>query len=82
MMVSNGTLRCVSIGCLRSGHSHEDVDQIFGSLAMFVLRKCKVAASPLDFRQCLQDFLEQLPRPYEPLRWTVKLDAIRDWPLA
>ena len=81
MLVSSATLRSISLGCLTSGHSHEDIDQMFGSVARFVIRKCKVANTPMDFQSILVDFLAQLPRAHEPNRWVVKLDKVRDWSL-
>lgn len=79
MMVSNGIVKSARLACLTSGHSHEDIDQLFGSLAMFLVRKCRVASTPLDFKECLELFLSKLPRPHEPDRWVIKLDAVRDW---
>ena len=64
---------------LRSGHSHEDIDQAFGSLALWLARKARHAATPDDFQTIIQDWARQLDRPHEKERVVVKLDQCRDW---
>eukprot|EP00969_Alexandrium_andersonii_P277626 12271866-Alexandrium_andersonii.AAC.1 len=56
---------------LRTGHSHEDVDAMFGTWAQFLGRQ-KTLETPSDFRQALaQEFRSDT-------HFTV-LDYVRDW---
>ena len=71
-----------SLRNLRSGHSHEDVDQFFGSLATYMVKHARHCETAGDVLQVVQAFLDQVPRPYEPLRRAFKVDAVRDWCLA
>ena len=64
---------------LRTGHSHEDIDQLFGRVASFIKLKVRTALTSSDFVHALEEFTRQLDRPFEPQRFVVKLDSIRDW---
>ena len=65
---------------LRTGHSHEDVDQLFGVLAAYIARHGRSANSPKEFCQHIQMWLAtKLDRPHEPLRKCVLMDQCRDW---
>ncbi|CAE7253175.1 cofG [Symbiodinium sp. CCMP2592] len=64
---------------LRSGHSHEDIDQAFGSCAAFLVKKAAKAESSDSFQQHLTNFLEELPRPHEKERAVVRISRVRDW---
>ena len=67
---------------LRSGHSHEDLDQIFGRLASYIARSARTAASPREFQQIIQTWLDtKLDRPHEPFRQCILMDQCRDWML-
>ena len=78
--VSCGRLHSAALSFLRTGHSHEDVDQLFGQLAQYLLR-VRTAETADEVVQHVQAFLDTCPRPYEPKRYAVKLDATRDWML-
>ena len=65
---------------LRSGHSHEDLDQVFGSLSKCLVR-VRTAQTSDDVVNHIRRFLHELPRPHESGRYAVKLDQTRDWPL-
>ena len=68
---------------LRSGHSHEDVDQVFGLLASHMAMRARNATGPPEFQGIIQDFLDnRLSRPHEPERHAVLLDQCRDWSLS
>lgn len=77
---ASGLIGSARLRNLRTGHSHEDVDQLFGRLATFVARHARVAASPADFRDIIQHWLDdKLDRPHEPLRRAILMDQCRDW---
>ena len=68
---------------LRSGHSHEDIDQCFGQLAAFISKHGRTANGPPDFRSLIQRWMDStLQRPYEKTSYAVILDQCRDWYLA
>ena len=56
--MSSRTIRSAALNCLRSGHSHEDIDQMFGQLATFMLRS-KDLQDPTDVKRCIQAFLDK-----------------------
>ena len=78
--VSAGNLRSGSLKFLRCGHSHEDVDQCFGRLAR-ALCKARDVQTPDGFMCKVEAFSSTFYRPFEPARYTVKMDATRDWRL-
>lgn len=80
LQVSAGNVRSLSIRFLRSGHSHEDVDQCFGRLARH-LSKLKKAECPLDFARSIAQFANSMHRPHEDGRYTVIMNGTRDWNL-
>lgn len=78
-LVSDHLVKETCLSFLRTGHSHEDVDQIFGQAADWIRRRLPRAESSDDVVDSLNDFLRQLDRPHEPIRRCLKLDATRDW---
>ncbi|CAK9070419.1 unnamed protein product, partial [Durusdinium trenchii] len=78
-MVSKGVLREASISSLRSGHSHEDIDQGFGRLAKYMTTHGRNCLTPNDFVGVIQKFLSQAHYPFEAGRQAVKIDQTRDW---
>lgn len=66
---SQGTLAGASMRHLRSGHSHEDIDQCFGSLSLFLVRHGKCVESPPQFIKLIQTFCSTAHRPFEPERF-------------
>ncbi len=76
--ISSGNLRSSELDFLRSGHSHEDVDQIFGRLSRHLL-KIKCAQDPEDFRLAVESFCKTLKRPHEPFHFVEQMDITRDW---
>lgn len=65
---------------LRTGHSHEDVDQLFGVLAAYIARHGRSANCPKEFCHHIQMWLTtKLDRPHEPLRKCVLMEQCRDW---
>ena len=77
--VSHRVLSGASLGTLRTGHSHEDIDQIFGSLAIFIVRQVRVAETPDAFLQSISRFANGAHRPRERVRLAFKMDHHRDW---
>ena len=66
------------MAALRSGHSHEDIDQVFGRLASW-MHKRPIALEPSDFVPLIQEFLEQGEFAFEPYREAFQLNRVRDW---
>ena len=80
-MLSPGIIKEACLSSLRSGHSHEDVDQTFGRLASFLVKRGHSCETPDDFQQVIKQFLQESVFPHEPPsnRYCVKLDQTRDW---
>lgn len=64
---------------LRSGHSHEDVDQQHGQMPSFTKNKLDKAETLDDFVVNLTDFINNVQRPHEASRLVVVLDEMRNW---
>ncbi|CAE7294563.1 unnamed protein product, partial [Symbiodinium sp. CCMP2592] len=77
-LVSNGSCLSATASYLRTGHSHEDVDQLFGQVAKHLkrVRQCQTSEELVSH---VQSFLDALPRPYEPGRFAFKVDNTREW---
>jgi intracellular sulfur oxidation DsrE/DsrF family protein len=80
-LVSDQIISAGRLSFLRSGHSHEDIDQLFGSVSSYFKNHVRTALTSHDFVVALQEFCRQLDRPHEPRRFVVKLDRTRDWHL-
>ena len=79
---SPGVIGGARLRQLRSGHSHEDIDQLFGRLCSYIARHARTAATPREFCVHIQRWLdEKLDRPHELLRECVLMDQCRDWKL-
>ena len=79
-LISNGVLSSVSLRCLRTGHSHEDVDQVFGQLAKHLVHRVRSVASPLEYVSRIQSWLDSgLKRDFEKGRYCFLLDQARNW---
>lgn len=66
---------------LRSGHSHEDIDQTFGSMSLFIVRHGKSIQTPEQFCDVIGRFVTSAQRPFEAERAVVRLDQHRPWSL-
>ena len=72
-------LKGAQMSFLTSGHSHEDVDAMFGVLRTWIQRSPELW-TPLDFQQCLQSFFDNPGhRPFEKYRKVVMMNSFRDW---
>ena len=78
-LVSAGVVKSVRVSCLRTGHSHEDVDQLFGQIAAH-LKGLRFGLTSTDFLESLADFSRRkMQRPFEADRYVFKLDSVREW---
>lgn len=66
---------------LRSGHSHEDVDQVFGSLSLFLIKHGRVLQTPSAFKDLIERFCNPADRPFEAQRSVTLMDQHRPWNL-
>ena len=72
-------LASAHVATLMSGHSHEDVDQWFSSIATWMAKQ-PYLETPEDMRQTLQTFLDQPHvRPHEPIKKVVWAHQARAW---
>ena len=78
-LISAGLIRAGRLRSLRSGRSHEDIDQVFGACARSIL-SCKAETSQI-FKEHLHSFLETLPRRHEEARHVFRISRTRDWSL-
>ena len=73
-----GAIHC---SYLRSGHTHEDIDAVFAQLGKFMIKQRRLL-TPSDVKSALQTFCSDvLKLPFEPARYVVFLDNVRDWKL-
>ena len=78
--VSTGILMRATLSSLRTGHSHEDIDQLFGQLAKYLVSRCRFAGSISDFVSVISNFMDTaMKRPHERGRYCVQLDQTRNW---
>lgn len=81
-IVANGVCKSASLRSLRSGHSHEDVDQEFGNLARFMSTRVRLASTLTDFRDAIHCWqTSAMKRPHESEHHAVLLDQTRSWRL-
>ena len=66
-----GIFNSCAMAALRSGHSHEDIDQCFGRLASWMQKK-PYALEPSDFVPLINDFLKESDFPLSPTEWPSK----------
>ena len=78
LQTSCGNFKNVSVRFLRTGHSHEDVDQAFGRLARH-LSRLKVAQEPSDFLDSIKQFASGMGRPHEAHNYVTIMAQTRDW---
>ena len=79
-LVANGIVGQSALSSLRTGHSHEDIDQLFGQLAKYLVTKVRTADTPADFKAAIEHWMgNSLHRPHEPERHCVYLDQCRNW---
>lgn len=80
-LVSLRRARSISLNFLQSGHSHEDVDQLFSSLAAHIAPQNELH-TPDDYCSSIQKWLNKpSTRPDERFKRIFKVDQNRAWPL-
>eukprot|EP00438_Fugacium_kawagutii_P013971 Skav219503 [mRNA] locus=scaffold5760:16264:16587:- [translate_table: standard] len=78
-MVGSGRLHDAQLSCLMAGHSHEDVDMFFASIA-HVLEAHNELHTPAQFAAVLDHHLQKPDvRPEEPLKFAKLVNTVRDW---
>ena len=77
-LVGSGIISSGAVQFLRTGHTHEDIDRIFSLLSKW-MKKYKRVETVSTFVECIGAWLQSLNRPYEALRFCIKLDQIRDF---
>lgn len=77
-LVGTRRLKSAHLQFLSAGHTHEDIDQLWGQLASH-LAKTGVLQTPDDFVVEIQKWLGQVKRPHEARRFVSKVDKCRDW---
>lgn len=79
--VSQRRLYSVSLSTLMSGHSHEDIDQCFSSLATWIASQPELHTTDA-FCATIQEWLNQpSTRPHESFRQCYRVDQVRAWTL-
>ena len=78
-LVSSSTIRAARLRNLRSGHPHEDIDQMFGSLTQYLVSHGSKAETSAAFEEHLKKFLDTLPRKHEKDCYVLRIDRARDW---
>ena len=76
--VSCSNIKSASLRYLRTGHSHEDVDQCFGRLAKHLARVRNIE-TPQDFVRIVKSFADNMRRPHESASYVVSMNSTRDW---
>lgn len=82
LLVGLHRVRRVEMRFLLSGHSHEDIDQVFSQISN-LLEQHPELHTPAAMVQCLERWLaDQSVRPHERYRTVQMVDQFRDWSLA
>ena len=81
MLVAGRHLHSVRFNQLRSGHSHEDIDQMFSNMTT-LLEAHPELHTTTQFSNLLRSWFEDTRiRPYEPVRKVIEVSAVRNWTL-
>ena len=76
--VSSGNLASVTCQFLRTGHTHEDIDQQFGRVGRWMQRHRDIQ-TPNEVADVISKFLVEAKMPFEPVKEVVRMDTVRDW---
>ena len=79
MLTSLKLIGSGTVAFLRVGHTHEDIDQWFSSLAKWVRSKLVYAETLNDFQDSFVQFFRKHPRPYAKQAQVLRFDNIRNW---
>ena len=78
-LVGSHRLRRGELNCLSTGHSHEDIDQVF-SIVTNTIQREKELHQPSDFCAALERLLaDQSFRPHERIRQVELVTSVREW---
>ena len=78
--VSAGNLASITCQFLRTGHTHEDIDQQFGRLGRWMQRYRDIQ-TPSEIADVISNYLAEAKLPFESERLVVNMDTVRDWSL-
>lgn len=79
VLVGCHQLKHFQLDFLMTGHSHEDVDQLFSQVSNLIEAHQELH-TPSDFQKVLESWLsDKSVRAHEPYRSVVKVDQVRDW---
>lgn len=76
--VSAGNLASISCQFLRTGHTHEDIDQQFGRLGKF-MQKYRDIQTPSEVADVIRQFLSSAKLPFEHEKIVVEMHTVREW---
>ena len=76
--VSGGNLASTTCQFLRTGHTHEDIDQQFGRLGKW-MQKFRDIQTPSEVADVIRQYLAVAKLPFEHERLVVQMDRVRDW---
>lgn len=80
-LVSLHRLKAASANFLQSGHSHDDLDQSFSSLAQHIASRNEIHTTD-DYVLCIQEWLDKpSTRPTERFKKVFRVDENRSWKL-
>lgn len=79
LLTGIGLIFSAAASFLRVGHTHEDIDQWFSSLARWVRSKLMYAETLSDFQESFVQFFKKHPRHHEKNAKVLRFDNIRNW---
>ena len=80
-LVGMHRLKYSSLSCLQSGHSHEDIDQLFSGLAQWIGNSNEIHTAD-EYVAAIQAWLDKpSTRPTESYKKVFLVDCNRAWPL-
>ena len=78
-LVASSRLKRATYQCLRTGHSHEDIDA-FLALVSNAIQSAKEVQAPNEFKDVLNNFVQNKKiRTYEEHRSVHLISAVREW---
>ena len=81
LKVSSHNLLSFQVSYLRSGHTHEDIDQIFSRMSKY-LQRVRTMHTLSDVVTTVQKFADSAKFPFEADRYVQVIDDVRDWNLS